>query len=122
MARRAIHKHVLWQVFAHRPEHNKMPEQLTLKLDPSFVVLAVAAQPFGMGGLAGEQLCLWVEVDPEAEQKEYTVRVHPTGENWVVPEFPYLEEGGGEPELYPSHLGTGFMADGRLVWHVYMEL
>ena len=52
----------------------------------------------------GNQICLWVEVDPNAEKEQREIRCEPTG--------------GNMPDDGKSHLGTVVLSS-QTVWHYY---
>ena len=50
--------------------------------------------------------CLWVKVDPGAQQEDRVFKVYGTGHD--IPDYPRL-----------MYVATAQMGDGALVWHVF---
>jgi hypothetical protein len=65
------------------------------------VSVPVGARPVHVGA-QGSDVCIWFEVDTEAEQAELALHVVPTG---------------GAVPFFVEHLGTAIV--GAFVWHVY---
>jgi hypothetical protein len=63
----------------------------------------------GVDVLVSDNLCLWALVDEDARPEMRTIRIHGTGHD--VPESSKLR-----------FIGTAFMRQHSLVWHVFEEV